>query len=63
MTGKGAPRVGRPKGRGAPRVGRPKGRGAPRLGMYQPPPPFYGNWGRNAVGMGKKTIAKAADFF
>ena len=39
-------------GKGAPRVGRPKGKGAPRLGMYTPPPPFIGNWGNNTVGMG-----------
>ena len=57
LFGKGAPRVGRPKGKGAaagaPRVGRPKGNGAPRLGAppFQHPPPFFGNWGR---GMGKK---------
>ena len=41
-------------GKGAPRVGRPKGKGAPRLGgpaatLFQRPPPIVGNWG-----MGKK---------
>ena len=63
LTGKGAPRVGRPKGKGAPRVGRPKGKGAPRLGMYTPPPPFIGSWEKNTVGRGKKKIPKAADCF
>ena len=42
-------------GKGAPRVGRPKaGKGAPRIGMYDPPPPFVGQWEKNTVGMGKK---------
>ena len=40
-------------GKGAPRVGRPKGKGASRLGApFQRPPPFVGNWGR---GMKKKS--------
>ena len=57
LFGKGAPRVGRPKGgKGAPRIGRPKGgKGAPRLGgpvlPFQRPPPIVGNWGQ---GMGEK---------
>ena len=57
LFGKGAPRVGRPKGgKGAPRIGRPKGgKGAPRLGgpvlPFQRPPPIVGNWGQ---GMGGK---------
>ena len=57
LFGKGAPRVGRPKGgKGAPRVGRPKGgKGAPRLGgpvlPFKRPPPIVGNWGQ---GMGGK---------
>ena len=56
LFGKGAPRVGRPKGgKGAPRVGRPKGgKGAPRLGgpvlPFQRPPPIVGNWGRRPLG-------------
>ena len=63
LFGKGAPRVGRPKGKGAaagaPRVGRPKGKGAPRLGApFQRPPPFFGTWGQ---GMGKKN-QKEKDF-
>ena len=55
LFGKGAPRVGRPKGgKGAPRIGRPKGKGAPRLGgpvlPFQRPPPIVGNWGRRPLG-------------
>ena len=46
-------------GKGAPRVGRPKaGKGAPRIGMYDPPPPFVGQWEKNTVGMGKKKKGK-----
>ena len=41
MTGKGAPRMGRPK----------EGYGAPRMGMY--PPPFYGQWGEGCKKKGK----------
>ena len=57
LFGKGAPRLGKPKGgKGAPRIGRPKGgKGAPRLGgpvlPFQRPPPIVGNWGQ---GMGGK---------
>ena len=63
LFGKGAPRVGRPKGgKGAPRVGRPKGgKGAPRLGgpvlPFQRPPPIVGNWGQ---GIKKKIKGKGA---
>ena len=60
VFGKGAPRIGRPKGgKGAPRIGRPKGgKGAPRLGgPFQRPPPIVGNWEQATSwgrGMGKK---------
>lgn len=65
-SGKGAPRVGRPKsGKGAPRIGPPdmKGGRAPRIGapnldaIYQQPPPFIGTWEQamgNQLGSGKK---------
>lgn len=32
-----------------------RGNGAPRLGIYQPPPPFFGLWTRDSIGMEKKT--------
>ena len=43
VTGKGSPRVGRPK----------QGNGSPRIGLYQPPP-FLGNWPQNTISYGKK---------
>ena len=52
VFGKGAPRIGKPKGgKGAPRIGRPKGSSVHF--PLDPPPPFVGNWGKT-VRMGKK---------
>ena len=34
------------------------GNGAPRLGIYQPPPPFFGLWTRDSIGMEKKKTEK-----
>ena len=47
MTGKGAPRIGKP-----PPWTR-RGNGAPRIGMPKIPPPFYGSW-NDISGSGKK---------
>ena len=44
LTGGRAPQMGRRGGR-APQMGDWKGSRAPRLGMYDPPPPVYGQWG------------------
>lgn len=36
------------------------GNGAPRLGIYQPPPPFFGLWTRDSIGMEKKKQKKGS---
>ena len=39
------------------------GNGAPRLGIYQPPPPFFGLWTRDSIGMEKKNRKRAAGYY
>ena len=50
MTGSGVPRIGRPP--------KKNGGAAPRLGIYQQPPPFYGNWNQSGGGSKKKKSGK-----
>ena len=53
ITGNGAPRMG--KSTSLPQSGSKKGgKGVPRIGIYKPPPPFFGNWRENTIGMGTK---------
>ena len=53
ISGKGAPRMG--KSTSLPQSGSKKeGTGAPRIGSYKPPPPFFGNWPGDTIGMGTK---------
>ena len=56
ITGNGAPRMG--KSTSLPQSGSKKGgKGVPRIGIYKPPPPFFGNWPENTIGMGTKKKA------
>ena len=51
LTGSGGPRLGKP-----PKASTKDGGSTPRVGLYQPPPPFIGNWPDETIGMG--TIKK-----